>query len=182
MVARSGTMDAFANLPGDKSFTNSTGNGSANFSIACCIREIYASKTAETLAVWLKTSVRTAKHRLAGDREFTLDEIEKLLHSEHGFRILSALMGRAPRPPSWWSVCEPLMDLADAELLVAAIRERTNEANRKREAADALETEIRRAQTVAIHGSGPARAQAHALQSIAGNGGRMVAPSKGRRR
>jgi hypothetical protein len=166
-----------SNFRGARTCTIPTESGTINSAIAGIIREIYASKTAETLAAWLKIAVRTAKHRLAGSREFTIDELAALIHSEHGFRVLSAIMAQAKRPPSWWSVCEPLMDLADAELLVQAIRDRTNAAIIKREEdADALETEIRRTQTLAIHGSGPARAQHHALQSISRSGGRLVAP------
>lgn len=183
MTASSAMTMKLAKTRGAKSCPTSTAVGSVNFAIACVIREIYASKTAETLAVWLKIAVRTAKHRLAANhpREFTLDELERLLHSEHGFRILAAIMARAKRKPSWWAMCEPLMDLADAELLVQAIRSRTNAAIQKREGdANVLETEIRRAQTVAIHGSGPARAHLDALQSIASGQAGVVA--KGRRR
>lgn len=158
----------------------STGNGTVNSAIASVIREIYASKTAETLAVWLRIAVRTAKHRLAGSREFTLDELEALLHSEHGFRVVTAIMERAPRKPAWWAVCEPLMDLADAELLVTAIRERTAAAIQKREGdADALTTEIRRAQAVAIHGSRQAGPHVEALVAIARGQGRVVAKRRG---
>jgi hypothetical protein len=77
------------------------------------------------------------------------------------------------------------MDLADAERLCEAVRRRTDKVIRKREdVVDALETEIRRTQTLAILGPGPARARSDALHSIARSKGRMVAaPSnKGRRR
>jgi hypothetical protein len=176
MSAMSATAGNFAKTRSAKTCTKSTAFGTANAAIACAVREIYSSKTAETLAVWLKLALRTAKHRLAGTREFTVDELETLLHSEHGFKILVALMRRAKRPPSWWAVCEPLMDLADAELLVAAIRERTSAVIAKREeTADELTTEIRRTQALAIHGPGPAREHLRALQSYAGADRRVVA-------
>jgi hypothetical protein len=85
-------------------------------------------------------------------------------------------MRRAKRAPSWWSVCEPLMDLADAELLVAAIRARTSAVIAKQEnTADELTTEIRRTQTLAIQGSAQARVQVDALESMARTQGRVVA-------
>lgn len=175
MSAVSATAGNFAKTRGARTCTKSTAIGTANDAIAYAVREIYSSKTAETLAVWLKIALRTAKHRLAGTREFTVDELETLLHSEHGFKILVALMRRAKRAPSWWAVCEPLMDLADAELLVAAIRARTSAVIAKQETADDLTTEIRRTQTLAIQGSAQARVQVDALESMARPQGRVVA-------
>lgn len=172
MAQASAIANGFAKNRGAGMCTSFTAIGSVNFAIACKIREIYNFKTAETLAVWLKIAVRTAKHRLSCSREFTIDELETLLHSEHGFKILGALMERAGRKPAWWNICEPLMELADAELLVAAIKARTSAVNSQREDVDALETEIRRAQAIAIHGSGPARAHVDALRSMRG----VVAP------
>jgi hypothetical protein len=180
MSAVSAIAGNFAKARGARTCTKSTVIGTANDAIASAIREIYSSKTAETLAVWLKIALRTAKHRLAGSREFTIDELETLLHSEHGFKILVAMMRRAKRAPSWWSVCEPLMDLADAELLVAAIRARTSAVIAKQEeTADELTTEIRRTQTLAIQGSAQARVQVDALESMARTQGRVVARKRG---
>jgi hypothetical protein len=182
MTAKSMTVEAFANRGGARTCTVSTAIGSINSAIVGTVREIYSSKTAEMLAVWLKISLRTAKHRLAGSREFTIDEIAALLHSQHGFRVLGAIMERAPRKPSWWSVCEPLMDLADAELLVEAIRQRTSAAIAQREEnIDALTTEIRHTQTAVIHGSGPARAHLDALESFSRAPHRMVAAKRRQR-
>lgn len=179
MNAASAAASSFANSGGARTCTTSTAIGSANSAIVNKIRQIYASKTAATLAVWLKISMRTAKHRLAGEREFTLDEIEKLLHSEHGYRILTALMERAPRKPSWWATCEPLMDLADAERMTLLARQRVAKAIEKQDNAfEELEIEIGRAETLAIHGSGPARAHADALQSIARNSRGVVAKAR----
>lgn len=180
MTRMSPTMDGFAKTGGARMCTTSTANETINSIIANKIRDIYNSKTAETLAAWLKISVRTAKHRLASSREFTLDEVEKLLHSEHGFEILAALMTRAKRPPSWWRLCVPLMDLADAERMVAVVRKRTDAAIRDREeVVDALTTEIRRAQAAAIHSPEQAGVRLDALRSYAGADRRMVA-TKGR--
>jgi len=73
---------------------------------------MYRDQTVPTLAAWLKITIKTAKNRLCGAREFTLGDVEKLLHSDQGFEILSALMTRAKRKPHWWLVCEPLMEFA----------------------------------------------------------------------
>jgi hypothetical protein len=183
------TMDDFANLPGHNSGPSLYQNGAINTAIIKKIKDIYFDDTIKTLAKWLGLTIKTAKNRIQGAREFSLDEVGVLLSSDHGFKVLTAIMAAAAqrpgyRPPAWWTVCEPLMDLADAELLCEAVRRRTDKVIRKREdVADALEAEIRRAQTLAIHGSGPARAHADALQSISRNHGRVLAPvSKGRRR
>jgi hypothetical protein len=182
------TMDDFANLSGHNSGLPTYRIGAINAAIIKKIKDIYSSDTVKSLATWLHLSLKTAKNRLDGAREFSLDEVGVLLSSDHGFKVLSAIMEAAAqrpgyRAPWWWEVCEPLMDLADAELLCEAVRRRTDKVIRKREdVADALEAEIRRAQTLAIHGPGPARAHADALQSISRNQGRVLAPSKGRRR
>lgn len=176
-----------AKTGGAKTCTTLTAIGTINSAIANKIREIYSSKTAETLAVWLRISVRTAKHRLASTREFTLDEVAVILASEHGFQVIAAIMKEAQRTtpnwraPDWWNVCEPLMDLADVERMAELARRRAQKIIRKREATDdALESEIRLAQTLAIQGSGPARARLAALQSYAGADRRSVAAGKGR--
>lgn len=163
--------------------------GAVNAAIVAKIKDIYSSDTIKTLAAWLRLTIKTAKNRIDEERQFSLDEVGELLGSDHGFKILTAIMEAASqrpgyRVPDWWAVCEPLMDLADAERLCVAVRKRTDKAIRKREdVADALETEIRRAQTLAIHGPGPAREHARALQSYAGAERRVVAPqAKGQRR
>jgi len=182
------TFDDFANLAGHNSGPSQSQSGAINAAIIRKIKEIYFHDTVKTLAGWLSLTIKTAKNRIAGSREFSLEEVASLLSSEHGFRILTAIMEEAAtrpcyRAPDWWQVCEPLMDLADAERLCEAVRRRTDKVIRKREdVVDALAMEIRNTQAVAIHGPGPARAHADALQSIAGNRGRMVDPSKGRRR
>ena len=168
----------FAKNDRAKAGPSSPRSGATNFAIISKIREIYPRDTCKTLAEWLKLTVKTAKNRLAGDREFSLDEVASLLHSEHGFEILSALMTQAPRVPRWWRLCVPLMDLADAERMVHVIRKRTAAAIANREeVTDALETEIRRAQTLAIHGQEQAGVHADALRSM----GRMVVPALRRR-
>lgn len=180
MAAASTNASDFQNLIGHNSGPSTAHVGAINAAIARIIKEIYPQDTIKTLAGWLCLSWKTAKNRVLGEREFSLDEVGELLGSEHGFKILTAIMeAAAQRPgyrvPDWWAVCEPLMDLADAERLCAAVRKRTDKAIRKREdVADALETEIRRTQAIAIHGSPQARQQVRALQSYAGADRRVV--------
>jgi hypothetical protein len=172
------TVD-FANQSTDKTAPSSRRCGPTHFSVVNKIKDLYAKDTVKILAGWLKVSIDTAKHRIKGDREFSLDEIAELLHSEHGFEILTALMAGAKRQPQWWRVCMPLMDLADAERMVAVVRKRTQDAITKREeVTDALETEIRRAQTLAIHGSEQAGVHLDALRSLALAPHRVVAPGR----
>jgi len=180
MATTSANTSDFRNLTGHNLGPPTAQTGAINEAIIRIIKEIYPQDTIKTLAGWLRLTWKTAKNRVLGEREFSLDEVGELLGSEHGFKVLTAIMDAASqrpgyRVPDWWAVCEPLMDLADAELLCAAVRKRTDKAIRKREdVADALETEIRRAQALAIHGPGPAREHARALQSYAGAERRVV--------
>lgn len=166
----------FATSPPNKTAPLARRSGPNHFAVVSKIRDLFPKDTVKALATWLSTTVETARHRIKGNREFNLDEIVTLLHSEHGFEILCALMSRVKRPPRWWRVCMPLMDLADAERMVAVVRKRTQDAiHNREETIDALETEIRRAQTVAIHDEGQARVHVDALRSMA----RVVAPKRG---
>lgn len=180
MAAASTNTNDFRNLTGHNSGLSPPHIGAVNAAIVAKIKEIYSGNTIKTLASWLRLTIKTAKNRIEEERQFSLDEVGELLGSEHGFKILTAVMeAAAQRPgyrvPDWWAVCEPLMDLADAERLCAAVRKRTDKAIRKREdVADALEEEIRRTQAIAIHGSPQARQQVRALQSYAGADRRVV--------
>ncbi len=147
--------------------------GPNHYALVNKIKDLFPRDTVKCLAAWLKISTETARHRIKGSREFSLDDVTELLRAEQGFEILKALMSRAERKPQWWLACEPLMDLADAEILVAEARRRKDAVIKKRTGViDALETEIRRAQTLAIHGQEQAGVHADALRSM----GRMVAP------
>lgn len=180
MAEASAMPTNFAKIPAAKTSPRLTRNESTNFAIINKIRDIFTRDAVPSLASLLKLTLRTARNRLEDHREFSLDEIETLLHSEHGFAILSALMTRAKKKPDWWHVCEPLMDLADAERLVETIRRRTDKAIRKREETiDALETELRRAQTMAIHQPAPSRDRVASLRAYAGKENRVVAARKG---
>lgn len=173
-MTRSATTTDFAKTGADKTALSADGMA-PNQVLISKIRELFPRDTVKALAAWLKCSMDTARNRLKGNREFNLDEIVQLLHSEHGFEILCALMSRVKRPPRWWRVCMPLMDLADAERMVAVVRKRTQDAILNREETiDALETEIRRAQAAAIHDPEFAGPRLDAFGAMA----RVVAPKK----
>lgn len=185
MAAASATIGSFAKDPSSKTGLSAPHIGAVNDFIVLKIKQIYSQDTIKTLASWLRLTLKTAKNRLDQERQFSLDEVGELLGSEHGFQILSAIMAAAAlrpgyRVPDWWAVCEPLMDLADAERLCVAVRKRTDKVIRKREdVIDALELEFRRAQAVAIHSPEQARVRLDALRSYAGADHRVVAPKVG---
>jgi hypothetical protein len=53
---------------------------------------------------------RVAKHRLAGTRDYTVEELQALLRSEEGLDFLVAVMGDAQ--PAWWRWMTRVMTLA----------------------------------------------------------------------
>ncbi|MCK1541421.1 hypothetical protein IVB12_05370 [Bradyrhizobium sp. 179] len=53
---------------------------------------------------------RVAKHRLAGSRDYTVEELQALLRSEEGIDFLIAIMGDAQ--PLWWRWMTKVMTLA----------------------------------------------------------------------
>lgn len=175
-----GTNTATANcakLTTSKAGPSSYQNGSTHSAIINKIKDIYSTQTLPTLAAWLKLSLKTAKNRLEGSREFKLEEVEQLLQSDHGFEILRALMSRAKRKPHWWAVCEPLMDFASIEQMQVIVQKRVAQAIK--DAADANEAvtqELRRAQTMAIHDPEFHQPRLEALRSYAGADRRVVAP------
>ena len=179
MATASSTLELVAKAEINKTAPSSRRNGPNHFAVVNKIKGLFPKDTVKCLATWLNVSIETARHRIKGNREFNLDEIVDLLHAEHGFEILSALMSRAERPPRWWRVCMPLMDLADAERMVAVVRKKTQDAILSREETiDALETEIRRAQALAIHGEEQARIHADALRSLAHAQNRVVVSNR----
>lgn len=69
---------------------------------------------------------RLVKHRLAGTREFSVDELAALLRSEQGFKFLVDVMADAK--PNWWRLCLPLMTAADAQRMQVAARRKIKQA------------------------------------------------------
>lgn len=58
----------------------------------------------------IEMTERVAKHRLAGSRDYTVEELQALLHSEEGLDFLVAVMGDAQ--PAWWRWMTKVMTLA----------------------------------------------------------------------
>jgi hypothetical protein len=161
--------------------------GATHVVIVRTIKEIFYTDTVKVVANWLGLTWKTARNRMDCAREFSLDEVADIIVSDHGFRVVTALMNEAKRTkhnwqaPDWWLLCEPLMELAEIERMAELARRRTQKVIRKTEDHhDALEQQLRFAQTLAIQGSGPARTQAAALRSYAGADRRVVATGKGR--
>src|SRR6185503_17459247 len=131
MSRTSATIGNFANELAHKTGPSRYQIGAINEAIVRIIKQIYAQDTVKILSGWIGVSLKTAKNRICAQREFSLDEVATLLSSDHGFRVLSAIMEEAAkrpnyRAPDWWEICEPLMELADAERLCEAVRKRTD--------------------------------------------------------
>jgi hypothetical protein len=154
-------------------------NGSVNFAIVSRIKSLYATKTAQTLAHWLGISPRTAKHRLSCTREFSVEEIGTLLHSEHGFEIVAAIMATSPKQPEWWRICSPVMEAANIRRMQMLAQRRISKA--LEEALDAdrnLTDTIARAESVAVQDQDFYRPHLDALRSTGRAQNRAVAQAR----
>lgn len=58
----------------------------------------------------IEMTERVAKHRLAGSRDYTVEELRALLQSEDGIDFLAALMADAE--PKWWWWAKQVMTVA----------------------------------------------------------------------
>jgi hypothetical protein len=100
MTTMNATMDVSANRAGDRTCTNDAPMCTINSSIISFVKDLVRCKTWAFLHEKLGISERTAKHRLAGTREFTAAELAVLLRQERGRELLVAIMGEAK--PAWW--------------------------------------------------------------------------------
>lgn len=100
-----------------------TGTAAANFggaetctdnAVSCTISDLFRSKypvkTWSVVAEFFGLQERTAKHRLAVSRVYTVSELQALLRSEDGLDFLVAVMGDAQ--PTWWRWITKVMTLA----------------------------------------------------------------------
>jgi hypothetical protein len=182
MASQSMTAEHFATSSSSGTGPSLYQPGSTSAALVEKIKEMYRDKTVPTLAAWLRLTIKTARNRLEGHREFTLEEVERLLHSEQGFEILSALMGRAVKKPHWWSVCEPLMEFVSIEQMQAIVQKRVAQAIKDAaHAQDTVTKELRRAQTMAIHDPEFHQPRIDALSSYAGADNRVVDDPKTKR-
>lgn len=78
--------------------------------ISDLIRAKYPVKTWSFVAGMFGLQERTAKHRLAVTRVYTVGELRTLLRSEDGLDFLIAVMGDAQ--PTWWRWITKVMTLA----------------------------------------------------------------------
>lgn len=81
-------------------YTTEARSGYLNDALVRVFRKIAPTKTWATVAGVLGLTERVAKHRLAGTRVFTADELARLLQTEAGIDFLSACMAEAE--PKWW--------------------------------------------------------------------------------
>lgn len=100
--------------------------------IANVFKAVFERKAWTVVALHLGLQERAAKHRLAGTREFSIDELRTLLRSEAGIHFLSALMDDAR--PKWWLGFLANVAAGDAR---RAIR---TQQTKLQEAIDAVET------------------------------------------
>jgi hypothetical protein len=98
--------------------------GSIQGIVLSFVKGLWPQKTWAALIGVLGVGERVAKHRVAGTREFSADDMARLLWQEDGFFLLAAVMEAAPRRPVWWRMCRPLMDLADVERMQVAARKK----------------------------------------------------------
>lgn len=113
MSSISGTSRGFANHVGGGSCTENHGSctiAAVNFAITEILKIKFPLKTWAHLASILGLQERAAKYRLANARAYTVEDLQALLHSEHGLDFLIAVMGEAQ--PAWWRWMTKVMTLA----------------------------------------------------------------------
>jgi hypothetical protein len=163
-----------ANLVGAESCTKSPRSVEINLILGRTCRTVFGRKTWSYLTELFGVSERSAKSRLACEREFTADELAVLLRSENGLRFLVAVMGDAQ--PAWWKTFKGHIALLDARKLQRAAQRRLQEAI---DAETDLSAAIARADLLSdeeFH-----RPHGDALRSMARIPDRAVASATGRR-
>jgi len=172
-----------ANSVGAETCTVSAQNGGTNAAISQVLREIFPAKAWSHIGALLGLGERSAKHRMATTREFTADEIAALLHQPFGFKVVAAIMAQCERPPLWWRVCKPLMELADVQQAQLAARRKVERMLKGAMDADAdLTAAIARAEAVAVHDPEFHRPGIDALRSKRRVPHRAVAAAAGKTR
>jgi hypothetical protein len=168
------------NRGGAETCTASAVNGSTNVTIAQVLRDIFPDKAWAHLGSLLRLEERTAKHRMAATREFSADEIARLLHQPFGFKVVAAIMSQAKPAPLWWRVCRPLMELADIQQMQLNARRRLGRVLKGAVDADAeINAAIARADAaLSVRDEEFDRPHLDALRSIARVPDRAVAPQK----
>lgn len=101
-----------ANRRGGGSCTTFSETCTISHRISALYRSLYPHKTWSVVAGLLGLSERAAKYRMSATRPYTIDELQTLLQSDAGYKILELLMADAK--PRWWSMITETMVLARA--------------------------------------------------------------------
>lgn len=113
MPRASATTADLANFGGGNSCTVNRETctiSAVNLAINEVLKSKFPLKTWAHLAAMLGLQERAAKYRVSNSRAYTVDELQTLLHSEHGLDFLMAVMGEAQ--PAWWRWINKVMTLA----------------------------------------------------------------------
>ncbi len=120
MASASPTMTASANLRGARTCTDypETCTVSAlQTAITNLIKFQNPFKTWAFVASTFGLKERAAKHRLANNSSYTIEELQALLQSENGLSYLNAMMAEAE--PEWWFWTKQVMAQASKRRLAA---------------------------------------------------------------
>lgn len=176
MTATSATAGTLGKSPRNCTGAKNPQIGETSISVINKIKEMYQNP-AVIFGRWIGVSDKTAKRKLKLERRLTDDEIGKLIRSERGFEVLTAIMGDAK--PLWWRIVVPLMDAADARRMQIAARRRMKQTIESALDADqSLTAAIRRAEALSVQDEEHVSPHLDALRSMGGVQGRPMA--KGR--
>lgn len=120
MVTTSLTAGNFANLGGAETCTNRSETCTISIlqaAISDLIKFQNPYKTWAFVANLFGLKERAAKHRLANNSSYTIEELQKLFQSESGLSYLYAMMDDAE--PEWWFWAKQVMAQAAKRRLAA---------------------------------------------------------------
>jgi hypothetical protein len=171
------TLAVSANRRGARSCTSNARSCTENESIVSFVKNLVPRKTWAFLSEKLGICERTAKHRLAGKREFTASELAVLLRQERGRELLVAIMGDAK--PTWWVEVYRQFKIHDARKAALLAERDLQEAIN---AVDDTTAAIARTETaLVLQDEEFHRPHVDALRSMAGVRNRTVAAATNRR-
>lgn len=141
--------------------------GAISFHLARLLRGIYPRKTWRYLGMLIGTTQRVSKHRLAGTRSYSVEEVALLLRTEHGRGVLAVLMGQAR--PKWYAQFIQQHSIAETKRKLAAASAEL----------DAINADIERAETAGrIGGENFLRPDVDGLRQTFGAENRAVDQTK----
>jgi len=157
--------------------TRNTQVGPINFSVIKRFKGLF-EKPYAVLADMLAVSERTAKRKLAGERDLSGEELERLIRSEQGFEIVAAIMADCSRPPKWWRICAPVMEAAEIrEMQMIAQRRITKAIEGALDADKQLSATLRYSEALSVHDEDHMRPHVDALRAVSRAPDRALAPS-----